>query len=102
MNTDAHKTALAQACLTLLAAWQASSVEGAEKDPEAIAHVERMVAAGTATLSLHIALSGGSVQIKGLVYPAGGEADPRLGAPVLAINGPMIYSLEQLAALAEA
>lgn len=97
-GTEARKMALGFASLLAIAAWRAIAIDGEKADPARLAAVEAALGAGDADFGIYIQKSGDNLYISAIALPPGPQ-DPFSTDQKLVIQGPMVLSRDQLAAL---
>jgi len=97
-GNEARKVALGYASLLALAAWRAIAVDGEKADPARLAEVEAALATGGADFGIYIQRTGDALYISATALPPGPQ-DPLRNEMRLVIQGPMVLSRAELAAL---
>ncbi len=98
-NQGYCKTALGDASLLAVSAWDAIEAEGKRRDPKRARELDRMLKAGEASLGIFVQRIGDDIHLSATVLPPD-IATPFPGINSLVVRGPVIHSQAQLDAIA--
>jgi len=97
-GTEARKVTLGFASLMAIAAWRVIAMDGEKVAPGDLAKTEAALASGAASLGIYVQKTGDALYISATALPSGPQ-DPFQGGNRMVIEGPVVFSTEQLAAL---
>lgn len=95
---ETKRTLHGNASLVMLALQQVLRATGAVEDPQKLAALEAALEAGTVGLACYLQLDGGTLFLSATAVPGGKIQDP-LGEGGIKMSGPLITSVDLLAAL---